>query len=275
VGGVVVVVLLFIFLPSSMGWFGGGNEKEQEEETLVQKVTSQVADYMFSLVVPVGILMYAAPQKSLTYIVDNAKEQVSSLADFDFEVAWNATVDLVERTVPILQMEGEVISNAAAQVPDYAISVYQSEWLDTLAAYWQYCAGVLVVLAIIMALFPWRRLIDWIAQSAWRTAMLFVGVLPLDDGLDSISDKETGTYEIVLVGASILLTLAINYAGLVGTWWLLKKALLFLFAGIAKLAKRLLARQVSWLWAGLKHLFGKVFKRGGTPKVEKVEEKED
>ena len=47
-----------------------------------------------------------------------------------------------------------------------------------------------MVLAIIMMLFPWGKLIDWVAQSAWRTVMLFVGVLPLDDGLDSISDAE-------------------------------------------------------------------------------------
>jgi len=241
---------------------------------LVKKVTSQVADYLFSLVVPVGILLYVAPQKSLTYIVDSAKEQVSAITEFDFEVAWNATKDLVERTVPILQTEGEAISDVAQQVPDYVVSVYQSEWLGTLQEYWQYALGVAAILAIIMMIFPWKKLMDWVAQSAWRTAMLFVGVLPLDDGLDSISDNETGTYEIVLVAGSILLTLAINYGALLATRWLIKKTLLFIFSGIVKLAKKLLAKQVSWVIAVIKIGFAKIFRRGGGSAV-KVEDKED
>jgi len=250
-----------------MGWFG--KEKDDEEETLVQKVTSQVADYLFSLVVPVGILLYAAPQKSLSFIVDSAKEQVSAITEFDFEVAWNATKDLAGKTVPLLQMEGEAISHAAEQVPGYVSSVYHSEWLNLLQEYWQYVAGVVVILAIILSLCPWGKLIDWIAQSAWRTVMLFVGVLPLDDGLDSIADNESGTYDVVLVGGSILLTLAINYAALLASWWLTKKALLFIVAGIMSLARKLLAKQVSWVWAVIKIGFGKVFRR------QKVEIKED
>eukprot|EP00026_Physarum_polycephalum_P015195 Phypoly_transcript_15822.p1 GENE.Phypoly_transcript_15822~~Phypoly_transcript_15822.p1 ORF type:complete len:251 (+),score=45.78 Phypoly_transcript_15822:106-858(+) len=250
-----------------MGLFGG--KEEEPEETLVQKVTSQVADYLFSLVVPVGILLYVAPQKSLSYIVDNAKEQVSSITEFDFEVAWNATKDLAGKTLPLLQMEGEAISHAAEQVPGYVSTVYNSEWLNLLQEYWQYAAGVVVLLAIVLSLFPWGKLIDWVAQSAWRTVMLFVGVLPLDDGLDSISDNESGTYDIVLVGGSILLTLAINYGALLATCWLIKKALLFIFAGIVSLAKRLLAKQVSWAWTAIKIGFGKVF---GRKKVETKEE---
>jgi len=259
-----------------MGWpFGGGDDdKKEEEETLVTQVTSQVVDYLFSLVVPVGILLYVAPQKSLTYIVDNAKEQVSAITEFDFGVAWNATLDLVDRTVPILQTEGEAISSAAGQVPGYFTAVYESEWLNVLQEYWQYCAGVLVVLMIIMSIFPWRKLKDWIAQSAWRTVMLFVGVLPLDDGIDSISDNETGTYEIVLVGGSIILTLAINYVALLATWWLIKKILLFIFSGIVKLAKKLLAKQVSLVWEGIKKAIAVVFGRKGK-QAAKLEDKED
>jgi hypothetical protein len=75
--------------------------------------------------------------------------------------------------------------------------ILQSEWIDLLVEYWQYAAGALMVLAIIMMLFPWGKLIDWIAQSAWRTVMLFVGVLPLDDGLNSISDNEVLTLPIL------------------------------------------------------------------------------
>lgn len=55
---------------------------------------------------------------------------------------------------------------------------------------YQYAAIAAVILAIIMSLFPWGKLVDWVAQSAWRTVMLFVGVLPLDDGLDTLNDKE-------------------------------------------------------------------------------------
>jgi hypothetical protein len=50
--------------------------------------------------------------------------KVSSITEFDFEVAWNATKDLVERTVPILQTEGEAIKSAAEQVPEYVASVF-------------------------------------------------------------------------------------------------------------------------------------------------------
>jgi hypothetical protein len=73
----------------------------------------------------------------------------------------------------------------------------------------------------------------------------------------------------VLVGGSILLTLAINYAALLASWWLIKKALLFIFAGIMSLARKLLAKQVSWVWAVIKIGFGKVFRR------KKVEIKEE
>jgi len=234
-----------------MVWpFGGDKKEEEQEETLFQKVTAQVGDYLFSLVVPVSILLYAAPQKSLSYIVDNAKEQVSAISDFDPEVAWNTTLDLINKTVPILQMEGEVLVQAADKSFAYFYYIYDSPWLEMIN--WQYAAVVMGIFVIILSLFPWGKLIDWVAQSAWRTVMLFVGVLPLDDGLDSLNDKESGTYDVALVAGSIILTLGINYIILISVWWGLKKAILFILSGIASLLRKLLAKQIGWIWTVIK-----------------------
>lgn len=50
---------------------------------------------------------------------------MSAISDFDPEVVWNATVDLVNKTVPILQMEGEVLAQAAEKADDYFYAIYQ------------------------------------------------------------------------------------------------------------------------------------------------------
>ena len=79
----------------------------------------------------------------------------------------------------------------------------------------------------------------------------------------------------MLVGGSILLTLAINYVALLSSWWLLKKAIVFVVSRIVMLARRLMAKQLSWMWAVMKIGYGRVFGRFGRKKVEKVEIKED
>jgi hypothetical protein len=199
--------------------FRGKPEEKEEEESFVKQVSSQVADYLFSLVVPVAILTYVAPQKSLNYIADNAYSKVSMVTDIDMEVVWNTTSDLFNKTVPMLQMEGEVLGQLIEKSDDFIVSVYNSPWIDTLVSYWQYTAGVLAVLALVMLLFPWRKLVDWVAGSIWRTIILFMGVLPLDDGLETLSDKETGNYEVFIVIGAVALTLLINYLTWCLVWW--------------------------------------------------------
>lgn len=57
---------------------------------------------------------------------------MSSITEFDPEVAWNATLDLVNKTVPLLQMEGEVLLQAADKAEDYFQYVYKvrGEWKE-------------------------------------------------------------------------------------------------------------------------------------------------
>jgi len=196
---------------------------DKEEESFTKKVTSQVVDYLFELVVPLAILFYVAPQKSLNYVVDNAYSKASMITDINLNTVWNTTSDLINKTFPMLQMEGQAIGHVLEQSDDFFIAAYQSPWIDTLLFYWRFTLSVLALLTLAMLLFPWRKLLDWVADSIWRTIILFLGVLPLDDGLSTLSDSETGNYEIFIAVGSVILTLAINYLAWWSVWFILRR----------------------------------------------------
>jgi len=217
----------------------------EEEESFTKKVASQVGEYVFSMVVPVAILCYVAPQKSLSYIIDNAQDKVSSITEFDPTVLWNATSDLVDKTIPILKMEGDALASAFDQADDYFFAVYASPWLENIN--WKYALIALAVLTLVGFLFPWRKLVDWAAKSVWRTIVLVLGVLPLDDGLTTLSDKETGTYDICIVTGAVLLTFAINSVALWGLWWVLRQLGLLLLSALALACRRVLLTLGGWL----------------------------
>jgi len=195
--------------------------KDDDDESLVKKVTNQLADYVFSLVVPIAILTYAAPQKSMNYIVDSAYSKASLITDLNFTTVWNTTSDLINKTIPMLDMERQAVGHLVEQSDHYFWEFYESHWIDLLKEYWQYAAGAVAVLVIVMLLFPWRKLVDWVAGAIWRTIILFLGVLPLDS-VGSLSEDETGNYEIFLVVGAVALTLLINYAAWWSVWFLLR-----------------------------------------------------
>jgi len=199
------------------------DKTSKDEDSVYKKVTSQVADYLFSLVVPVAILTYVAPQKSFNYIIDSAYSKVSVVTDINTEVIWNTTADLLNKTAPMLWMEGEVVGRIIEQSDEFLVSVYQSHWIEILKFYWQYTAAVLAVLLIIVLVFPWQKLADWVAGSIWRTIILFMGVMPLDDGLTTLSDHETGNYEIFITVGAVAFTLLINYLAWWSVWWMLRQ----------------------------------------------------
>lgn len=195
-------------------------KESKEELSFTKQVASQVVDYLFSLAVPVAILTYVAPQKSFNFIADSAYSKAAMLRDFDLNIIWNTTADLINETIPMLQTEREVIGHIIEQSDDYLISVYQYPWLDFLQTQWPYALAAFVALVITLLLVPWQRISDWVTDVIWRTIVLFLGVLPLDGGIGQLNeDKESGNYEVFIVAGAVALTLGVNYLVWRGAWW--------------------------------------------------------
>lgn len=94
-----------------------------------------------------------------------------------------------------------------------------------------------------LLLFPWNKLVEWVTGTIWRTILLLLSILPLDDGLETLSDQEVlldnvpnseilisnqaGNYDIFITVGAVALTLGINYLVWWGSWWFFRQACSF------------------------------------------------
>jgi len=205
-------------------------EENEEDESYTSKAFHFAVDYVFSMIIPVAILVYAAPNKSVDFIVDSVKEKADLVLDVNLSDVTDAFSSIFEEMIPMLQAELDAFKAVASQPwATYFSSAY--EWLEVLP--WQVVAGVSVVLLLAILFFPWRLLASWVANTIWRTAFLFIGMMPVDDGVSLLSDKEAGNYRIFVVVAAALLTLIANYV----TWVLFWVVLRFSFRGFVRLIR--------------------------------------
>jgi len=205
-------------------------EENEEDESYTSKAFHFAVDYVFSMIIPIAILVYAAPNKSVDFIVDSVKEKADLVLDVNLSDITDALSSIFEEMIPMLQAELDAFKAVASQPwASYFTSAYS--WLEVLP--WQVVAGVSVVLLLAVVFFPWRILATWVANTIWRTAFLFIGMMPVDDGVSLLSDKEAGNYRIFVVVAAALLTLIANYV----TWVLFWVVLRFSFRGFVRLIR--------------------------------------
>eukprot|EP01111_Echinosteliopsis_oligospora_P017904 TRINITY_DN794_c0_g1_i1.p1 TRINITY_DN794_c0_g1~~TRINITY_DN794_c0_g1_i1.p1 ORF type:complete len:306 (+),score=127.14 TRINITY_DN794_c0_g1_i1:90-1007(+) len=206
-------------------------KEEEEEESMLRKVVGAVGEYVFSLVIPVAILLYAAPQKSTDYILDSVKSKVSFVETITWEDVTMAITSVYKEVVPLVATEVEMISSALQHLP-YYFNYFVS---FVMVQEWKYVAAAAVLLLIVFAIFPWRTVTGWLAKTLWRSVSLCLGLLPLEDGADVLTDREAGNYRIAIVGAAVIITLIGNYAVLTFFWWFLRYSLRSLKQGIKNL----------------------------------------
>jgi len=209
-----------------------GNKKEEsdEDESYTSKAFHFALDYVFSMIIPIAILVYAAPNKSVDFIVDSVKEKADLVLDVNLDDVQEAIVQIYKEMLPMLNAELEAFKAVASQPwGTYLGAAY--EWVEVLP--WQAIAVVSVVLLLAILFFPWRILANWAANTIWRTAFLFIGMMPVDDGVSLLSDKEAGNYQVFVVVAAALLTLIANYLSWVLFWFLLRLT----FRGIVRLLR--------------------------------------
>jgi len=200
-------------------------EENEEEETYFKQATSMVVDYVFSMVIPVAILIYAAPSKSVDFIVESVKEKVDLVIDINFDDVWEALANVYKEMIPMLQAELEVLQTVSSQPwASYFTLVYSKiEFLP-----WYVFAGAAVVTLLVIFFVPWRTIAGWVAKTVWRTVFLFIGMLPVDDGFSLLSDKDAGNYQIFVVVLAAVLTLIANYL----LWVIFWASLRFVTRGI-------------------------------------------
>jgi len=207
------------------------HDDDDEDQSLFRQALGMVTDYVFSMIIPVGILLYAAPHKSTEFIADSVKSKVSAISEIGLEDVTFAATSTYEKALPMLQSEVEFIQSLYHTVPTYFESV--SKFLTLVP--WEYMAGASAVLLVALLFFPWHVITKRVSNTIWRTVGLFVGLMPLDDGLDVLSDKETGNYQIVIVFAAILATIVVNFLA----FWLVRIILRFVGSVIAGWSKSL------------------------------------
>jgi len=205
-------------------------EENEEDESYTSKAFHFALDYVFSMIIPVAILVYAAPNKSVDFIVDSVKEKADLILDVNFSDIQEAFYSIFEEMLPMLQAELDAFKAVASQPwATYFSAAYS--WVEVLP--WQAVAVVSVVLLLAVLFFPWRILATWTANTIWRTAFLFIGMMPVDDGVSLLSDKEAGNYRVFVVVAAALLTLIANYVSWVLFWVVLR----FFFRGLFRLVR--------------------------------------
>jgi len=195
--------------------------EEEEEESLTKQVIKQLWSYLLAMIVPVTILACVAPQKSFTYVIDSAYSKASMLLNMDMDRVWYITNDLVNKTTEMLQVEREAISQAIDQSRAFSTALRESSWLEIVEDNLYIALGAVAALTIALMLVPWNKLRRWVANIMWRTIVLFLSVLPLDNGLGHLSDEKGGDYEIFVVASAVAITLGVNYLLWCGTWWFL------------------------------------------------------
>eukprot|EP01119_Soliformovum_irregulare_P005353 TRINITY_DN17121_c0_g1_i1.p1 TRINITY_DN17121_c0_g1~~TRINITY_DN17121_c0_g1_i1.p1 ORF type:complete len:275 (+),score=93.39 TRINITY_DN17121_c0_g1_i1:61-885(+) len=211
-----------------------------EDRGHLRQIVDMVTDQLFSMVIPVAVLSYAAPQKSVDFIMQTAQSKYDQIQSINFEAIGTGISDVFNKTVPMLQTEVDVMKVVADETPQYVEQAYAYAELIP----WEWWAGFGAVIVLIGLCIPWRRISEWLSASVWRTVLLLTTVLPLDEGLDVLEDKEAGNYAIMVTISSILCTLAINYAILWVTWWIVRT---------------ILRKIRNLIWGTIKGIFGGIF----------------
>jgi len=205
---------------------GKPNKDDEEEEGSYLKQAGQfVMDYVIDMIIPVAILFYAAPGKSVDFIVDNLQEKLDMVTGINFSDVWEAIVNVYTEMLPMLSAELEVLKTVLSQPWASYFNVVYS-WVEILPWYVYAVSGVVLLLAFIFV--PWRTIAEQIGKTVWRTVFLFIGMMPVDDGFSLLSDKDAGNYRIFIVVAAALLTLITNYL----LWLLFWASLRFFSRGI-------------------------------------------
>jgi len=204
---------------------GKKDEENEEEGSIVSKALRFALDYIFSMIIPVAILVYAAPNKSVDFVVESVKEKADLVLDVNFADVQDAITEVFKETLPMFEAEIQAINTVFSQPwGTYFSGAYS--WVEVLP--WQVAAGSATVLLLAVLFFPWRSLATWTANTVWRTVFLFIGMMPVDDGVSILSDKEAGNYRIFVTVAAAILTLIANYL----TWILFWAVLRFSFRGL-------------------------------------------
>eukprot|EP01113_Clastostelium_recurvatum_P017064 TRINITY_DN1999_c0_g1_i1.p1 TRINITY_DN1999_c0_g1~~TRINITY_DN1999_c0_g1_i1.p1 ORF type:complete len:260 (+),score=51.00 TRINITY_DN1999_c0_g1_i1:78-857(+) len=207
-------------------------KKGEDKPSLFRQATDYVVEYVFSLVIPVSILLYAAPGKTLDYVAGSVEEKVAFFLDVGWEDVVHALTSVLHETLPMLETEWDVIVKVLGHLPTYLRMVF--DWTTLLPYEYLAVAGVLALISALI--FPYKTLKGWIGKTMWRTIVLFLGVMPVDDGMALLADKEAGNYRILVVISAILCTIAANYLAWTLSW----------------VALRLLGRGVSSVLCGLR-----------------------
>jgi len=188
---------------------GKPNKDEEEEEGSYLKQAGQfVLDYVMDMIIPIAILFYAAPGKSVDFIVDNLQDKLGLVTNVDFKDVWEAMGNVYTEMLPMLSAELDVLKTVLSQPWASYFNVVYS-WMEILPWYVYAVSGVFLLLAFIFV--PWRTIAESLGKTVWRTVFLFIGMMPVDDGFSLLSDKDAGNYQIFIVVAAAVLTLITNY----------------------------------------------------------------
>eukprot|EP01120_Amphizonella_sp_Union-15-10_P008378 TRINITY_DN3003_c0_g4_i5.p1 TRINITY_DN3003_c0_g4~~TRINITY_DN3003_c0_g4_i5.p1 ORF type:complete len:143 (-),score=23.30 TRINITY_DN3003_c0_g4_i5:26-454(-) len=134
-----------------------------EEETLFQRGVSLVLENIFSLVIPVSILLYVAPQKSLEFVTSNLKSKIEFVETINLEDISNTAVDVWQETVPMLQTEAEFGQTLVTKAPGFFAMLYSGISFVP----WEYLAIAAVAIGILAVVFPWGKLLGFLSTTLW------------------------------------------------------------------------------------------------------------
>jgi len=212
--------------------------KDKKEDKPIQSLRSHIISFIFqsicSLAIPIALSFYFAPEKSFAYFQDTVKDKVDTVTSIQWEQVYDLGANILSEVPPMLQTELEVLALVVENVPPA---------LNTAASHLIFfelhiTLSILVAIAIAGYFFPFQECKDWLINVLWGSVCIVSGFLPLDSGMEVLADKEAGVYRVAVMLCAVIVTLAVNYIVIAGTWYLVGRLFSILWNNLTRKFKK-------------------------------------
>jgi len=208
--------------------------KKEEPQSLKSYIVSFIFSSLCSLALPVGLSFYFAPEKSLDYFHNTVQDKIDSVYSFKFEPIYEFGVDMLSEVPLMLKTEYDVLMIVTENVPP-ALETTASHllWLD-----YRITLTLIAAIAIAGYFFPFQECKEWLINVIWGSVCIVSGFLPLDSGMEVLSDKDAGVYRMAVTLCAVIATLVANYLVVVVSWWAIDRSLSLLWRTIVRKLRR-------------------------------------